>query len=147
MPTTQRIIYLPHRAPLVRAAVECNDPSCAPIRIPAVAGAIPDIVDAVADVLVVAGEAVLEDDVQGLGGSIAPWLVVGHAGVADGDHAAVAGGRVWLAPATTAEAALGVFVFLVVDAVEAVGAVVPVEGGDCPGGDGTALWGCYGGGC
>lgn len=138
MSTSQRIINVSSRAILIRRPIESNNSSQASVSVTAVTFPVPDVVNAIPDVLVVAGESVLEVDVERLRWSVAPWLVVWHAGVADWDHGAVAGR--WFAPAVSAEAAFGVFVGFVVDAVQAVRAVVPLEIAHCPGRDWAAGW-------
>lgn len=139
MTTTKRVIHPSDRALLIRAAVERDDPAESPIRVTAVGLAMRDIMNTVADILVMTGEAIFKDDVEGLWRPVSPWLVIWHSRVTDGHHGAVACFRIGLAPAIAAEAASGVSIHVTVNAVEAVGAVVPGEGGHGPGWQGTAI--------
>lgn len=146
MPRPKDIVHLSNRSLIIRAPVERDDAPEPAILIPAVTIPVPDIMHPVPDVLVVALQAVGEVDVQRLKRAVAPWMVVGHARPAEVHPGTVAGGLVGLAPAAGAgaEAAVGVDVGLVVHAVEAVGAVVPLEVVYGPGGDGAAIGGCDG---
>lgn len=146
MPRPEDVVHLSHRRLIVRAPVERDNAPEPAVRIPAVTRPVADIVHPVPDVLVVALQAIREVDIESLGRAVAPGVVVGHAGPAEVHPGAVAGGLVGLAPAAGAgaEAAVGVDVGLVVHAVEAVGAVVPMEVVYRPGGDGAAIGGCDG---
>lgn len=151
MACSEDILHTPSGGFIVRGAVEGDYPPLATVRVAAVTLPVPDIVDAVPDVLVVAGGAVAEFDVEGLGGPVPPWGVVWHSRVAD-VYPASAEGRagcfVGGCPGVLVEAAFCGDVGWVVDAVEAVGGVVPGEVCDCPGGEGAAWWGGYRGcGC
>jgi hypothetical protein len=150
MPTAKHIIHPPNGSLIIRAPIETDNPPQPTIRIAAVTLPVPDIMHPVPDVLVVALQAVCEVDVEGFERPVPPRMVVWHTGPAEVNPGAVAGGLVGLAPvvcgggALAAEAAVGVDVGLVVDAVQAVGAVVPLEVVDGPGGDGAAVGGCDG---
>lgn len=108
---------MPSRAIKVRGTVKGNNTSLSSIRVAAVTLSVANVVNAVPDVLVVALQAIGKVNVQSLRWTVAPRLVAGHAGVADGHHCPVASSRVGLAPTATAEAALGIDVGFVVDAV------------------------------
>lgn len=146
MPTPKNIIHMTRRSLVVRRAIERDDTARAAICITTLGLAIPDIFDAIPDVLIVAGETVLKTNIEGLHRAISPWLIVGHASPADSDHGAIAGSWVRLAPASAAHAALGILILFAVDAVEAVCAVEPSEVGYSPGWDGTTFGGADGGG-
>lgn len=75
-----------NRASLIRGTIESNNAPSTTVRISTIALTMCDVVDAVPDVLIVAGEAVLEVDVKRLFRSIPPWFVIGHAGIAEGNH-------------------------------------------------------------
>lgn len=108
---------MPRRAIKVRGTVKGDNASLPSIRVAAITLSVANIVNAVPDVLVVALQAIGEVNVECLLWTVAPRLVVGHAGVADGHHCSVASSRVGLAPTAAAEAALGIDVGFVVDAV------------------------------
>lgn len=74
------------RASLIGRTVERNNAPSTTIRIATIALTMSDIVDAVSDVLVVAGQTILEANVERLFGTITPRLIIGHAGPADVHH-------------------------------------------------------------
>ena len=139
MSISQHIIHMSRRSGIIRAAIKRDNPSLTPIRIAAIRRTVSDIVHPIADILIVAGQSISKVDVEGLGRTVAPGLVIRHAGPADIHHAAVAGGGVGGAPGVATETVFKVDVGLVVDTVKAFGAIVPVEGGDFPGREGAAI--------
>lgn len=86
MSTAEGIIHMTDRASLIGRTVERNNAPSTTIRIATIALAMSDIVDAVSDVLVVAGQTILEANVERLFGTITPRLIIGHAGPADVHH-------------------------------------------------------------
>lgn len=117
MPRAKGIVHMTRGLIKIRSTVERNNAPQTTIGIPAVTRTITNIVNPIADVLVVARQAIGKINVESLGRAVAPWLVAGHACPADIHHGAVACCRIGLAPASPAEAAFGVNVGLVVDAV------------------------------
>jgi hypothetical protein len=84
---------------LIRRTIESNDPTQTPIIIPTIALTVTDIVNTIANVLIVASQAIGKLDVESLGRAVTPWLVVGQTGPADIHHGAIACRRIGFTPA------------------------------------------------
>ena len=99
MPRAKGIVHMTHGLIKIRSTIERNNAAQTSVSIPAVARSITNVVNPIADVLVVAGQAIGEVDVESFGRAVAPWLVAGHARPADIHHGAVACCWIGLAPA------------------------------------------------
>jgi hypothetical protein len=117
MTASKGIIHMPSGTVKVRGTIEGHNPAKSSIGVSAIALSVANIVNPVPDVLVVALQPISKVNVECFRWAIAPWLIVGHAGVADWHHCPVAGRWVRLTPAIAAPTALGIDVGFIMNAV------------------------------
>jgi hypothetical protein len=111
------IIHMPSGTVKIRGTIEGHNPAKSSIGVSAIARSVAHIVNPVPDVLVVALQPISKVNVECFRWAISPWLIVGHAGIANWHHCPVAGRWVGLTPSIAAQTALGIDVGFIMNAV------------------------------
>lgn len=99
MTATQDVIHVTGRRSKIRCAVERHDTPSPSVGVTAIALSIADVVNSVADILIVALQPIRKIDIESLQGSITPGLIVGQTGIAWIDHGPIACCGIGFAPA------------------------------------------------